>query len=144
MSEQRSMRNPRKCLTIGLRIPTEEEILENPRRANFMGGGWIDSLDSNTINLYWHKRQHHFTIYSILQVLEHETLHVVLAVIFDLETSMKLDSIHRCSCIKLTEDRLVFVNEIRINRWQSAPYMEEPTQDLLDHEQVPRHTRTVG
>jgi hypothetical protein len=134
MKEQRSMGNLGKSPTIGVRIPTEEEILENPRRANFIGGGWIDSLDPNTVNLYWHKRQQHFAIYSILQVLEHETLHAVLAVIFDLETSMKLDNIHGCSCIKSTDHRLVFVNEIRMNKWQSAPYLEEPTQDLLDHE----------
>jgi hypothetical protein len=132
MREQRKMRDPRKSLALDLRIPTEEEILENPRRADFIGGGWIDSLDPNIINLYWHKRQKQFTVYSLLQVLEHETLHAVLASIFNLETSMKLDNIHRSSCMRLTDDRLVFANEIRINKWQFPPYSEEPTQDLLD------------
>jgi len=135
------MRNLGKSLAIGLRIPTEEEILENPKRAGFIGGGWVDGEDPNIINLYWHKRQHHFTVYSILQVLEHETLHAVLAVIFDLETSMKLDNIHRCSCTKLTDDKLVFVNEIRVDKWQAAPYLEEPTPDLLDDEQESGYTR---
>jgi hypothetical protein len=134
MKMQRRMRNPGQSSAIGIRIPTEEEILENPKRANFIGGGWIDSLDPSIINLYWHKRQQHFTIYSILQVLEHETLHAILALIFDLKTSMKLDNIHRCTCTKLTDDRLVYVIEIRMNEWQPAPYLEEPAQDMLDHE----------
>jgi hypothetical protein len=123
---------PSKSLIIGLRIPTEEEILENPRRLKFIGGGWIDSLDPTIINLYWHKRQQHFSVYSLLQVLEHETLHSVLAALFGLETSTKLDNIHRCSCMELENGRLVFANEIRTNRkWRFPPYLEEPSQELL-------------
>lgn len=114
-----------------VRIPNAQEVLENRKRADFIGGGWIDSADTNTINLYWHKRQAHFTIYSLLQVLEHETLHAVLAHIIDLKTSAKLDNIHRSSCIHLSADKLVFVNEIQIDKWLFPPYVEEPTEDLL-------------
>jgi hypothetical protein len=128
----RKMQKRRDSKAISVRIPTEEEILENPRRADFIGGGWIDSLDTNVVNLYWHRRQHRFTIYSLLQVLEHETLHAVIAKLFDLETSGKLDNIHRSSCIQWTEDKLVFINEIRIDKWSFPPYLEEPTEDLLE------------
>jgi len=97
----------------------------------FVAGGWVDGSDICNINLYWHKRQHHFTIYSLLQVLEHETLHAVLADIADLETSKKLDNINRCSCVWLEDNRPVFVNEYRITKWVYPPYFEEPTEDLL-------------
>ncbi|NWG10146.1 hypothetical protein HXY33_00075 [Candidatus Bathyarchaeota archaeon] len=121
-----------KAFTIDVRIPTRSQIVENPRRAWFIGGGWIDSLDPKVINLYWHRRQKHFTIYSLLQVLEHETLHTVLARIIDLETSQKLDNVHRSICVWLNDNKLVFVNEIRIKEWFFPPYIEEPTEDMLD------------
>jgi hypothetical protein len=125
------MHNSPKSPRIDVRVPTEEEILENPKRAKFIGGGWVDSSDPHTLNIYWHKRQRRFTLYSIMQVLEHETLHSVLTSKLDLETSIKLDNIHRCSCVKLTENKLVFVDEVRIKKWQLPPYVEEPTEDLL-------------
>jgi hypothetical protein len=117
---------------ISLRIPTRSEIVENPRRAWFIGGGWIDSSEPHVINLYWHRRRKHFTIYSLLQVLEHETLHSVLARVTDLETSMKLDNVHRSVCVWLNDNMLVFVNEIRMEKWVFAPYVEEPEEELLE------------
>jgi len=116
---------------IGVKIPTKEQVLENPRRGDFVGGGWIDSTNPCSINLYWHRRREHFTIYSLLQILEHETLHVVLATLFNLETSMKLDNINRSACFWLTEKKLIFANEYRIIDWVLPPYLEEPTEDLL-------------
>ncbi len=117
---------------IDVMIPTEGQILENPRRADFIGGGWVDSSDPSVIYLYWHKRQWHFTVYSLLQVLEHETLHSVLARLVDLETSMKLDSVHRSVCVWLTEHILGFVNELKIKDWGFPAYVEEPAPELLE------------
>jgi hypothetical protein len=117
---------------IGARVPTRQEIVENPRRAWFIGGGWIDSSDPSVINLYWHRRQKLFTVYSLLQVLEHETLHSVLARIAGLETSQKLDRVHRSVCVWLDEERLVFVNEIRVKEWGFPLYVEEPSEELLE------------
>jgi hypothetical protein len=117
---------------IDVRIPTEEQILENPKRAAFIGGGWVDSSSPDFISLYWHRRQNEFTVFSLLQVLEHESIHVVLIRLIDLETSMKLDNVHRCSCVQLTDDKLIFVNEVRIKKWLFPPHLEEPTEDLLD------------
>jgi hypothetical protein len=118
--------------TIDVGIPTEEQILENPKRAAFLGGGWVDSSSPNVINLYWHRRQNQFTVFSLLQVLEHESIHAILIRVIDLETSMKLDNIHRCACVHMTDDKLVFVNEVRIKKWLFPPYLEEPSEDLLD------------
>jgi hypothetical protein len=115
-----------------LAIPTELQILENPRRQSFLGGGWIDSSEPNVINVYWHKRQNLFTVYSLLQVLEHETLHSVLVKLVGLPVSMKLDNLHRSSCVWLDEDRLIFVNEFRFKRWTLPPYFEEPPEDSLE------------
>lgn len=120
------------AFAIDVRIPTRSQIVENPRRAWFIGGGWVDSSDPSVINLYWHRRRKHFTIYSLLQVLEHETLHAVLARITDLETSQKLDNVHRSVCVWLDDNRLVFVNEIRMKEWEFPSYVEEPSEDLLD------------
>jgi hypothetical protein len=117
---------------IGARVPTRQEIVENPRRAWFIGGGWIDSSDPSVINLYWHRRQKLFTVYSLLQVLEHETLHSVLARIAGLETSQKLDRVHRSVCVWLDEERLVFVNEIRVKEWVFPLYVREPNEELLE------------
>jgi hypothetical protein len=116
---------------INVRIPTEAEILESPRRAEFVGGGWIDSWKPNVICLYWRKKQEHFTVYSVLQVLEHETLHAVLIHLFGLETSTKLDNINRSSHIWLDNGKLVYVNEYRIIDWLVPPYVEQPTEDLI-------------
>ncbi|NWF86618.1 hypothetical protein HXY32_02230 [Candidatus Bathyarchaeota archaeon] len=117
---------------IDVKIPTRREILENPRRAWFIGGGWIDSSDPNVINLYWHRRQKYFTLYSLLQVLEHETLHAVLARITNVETSKKLDNVHRSVCVWLNDEQLVFINKIRMKKWIFPPYIEEPEEELLD------------
>jgi hypothetical protein len=116
---------------IDVRIPTRRQVVENPRRAWFVGGGWIDSSDPTVINLYWHRRQKHFTLYSLLEVLEHETLHAVLALVIDLETSMRLDNVHRSVCVWLNDEQLVFVNEVRMKRWVFPPYIEEPSEELL-------------
>jgi hypothetical protein len=119
-------------LTVDVRIPFEEEILENPKRAKFLGGAWVDSSNPEVINVYWHKRQNRFTIYSLLQVLEHETLHVVLACFLSLYTSQKLDRVHRSKCVWLDKDRMIFVNEIKTKKWIFPPYHEEPAEDLLE------------
>jgi hypothetical protein len=116
---------------VNVRVPTKNEILENPKRRDFLGGGWVDSSELETINVYWHKRQGLFTIYSLLNVLEHESLHSVLARLTNLETSMKLDNVQRCSSVWISEDRLVFVNEFLFGTWVFPPYFEEPTEKLL-------------
>lgn len=125
-------KGPKASLVIGVSVPTERQILENPRRESFLGGGWVDSSEPDVINVYWHRRQGLFTVYSLLQVLEHEALHSILVRLEGLEVSMKLDNVHRSSCVWMSEDRLVFVNEFRFKRWVLPPYFEEPTEDLLD------------
>jgi hypothetical protein len=116
---------------VDVRVPTRAQIVKNPRRAWFIGGGWIDSSDSRVVNVYWHRRQKYFTVYSLLQVLEHETLHSVLARFVGLEVSARLDRAQRSSCVWIDEDRLVFVNEFRFGgRWVLPPYFEEPTKDM--------------
>ncbi len=117
---------------INLRIPTKKEIVENPKRAWFIGGGWVDSADLYTINVYWHRRRKLFTTYSLLQVLEHETLHSVLARAVNLEASVKLDKVHRSICVWHGENKLVFVNEIFIKEWVFPDYVEEPSDEMLD------------
>jgi hypothetical protein len=119
---------------IVVRVPSEAEILENPRRAWFVCGGWIDSVDPSVVNVYWHRRQGRFTIYSLLQILEHEVLHAVLAGFVSLQVSTKLDSLHRSVFVLLgDDDKGVFVNEFRIGEeWVFPPYLEEPTEDLLE------------
>jgi hypothetical protein len=123
---------PEASLVIDVSVPTERQILENPRRESFLGGGWVDSSEPDVINVYWHRRQGLFTVYSLLQVLEHEALHSILVRLEGLEVSMKLDNVHRSSCVWMSEDRLVFVNEFWFKRWVLPPYFEEPTEDLLD------------
>jgi hypothetical protein len=116
-----------------VRIPTEEQILENPKRQAFLGGGWVDTWELDVINVYWHRRQGLFTVYSLLSVLEHETLHSVLARFVDLDASVKLDNVHHSSCAWLDEERLVFVNEFKFaGKWVFPPYFEEPADDLLE------------
>jgi hypothetical protein len=119
---------------VDVRVPSLEEIAENPKRCSFIGGGWVDSDKPNLINLYWHvHRRKHFTVYSLLNVLEHETLHAVLAWRLSLQFSMKLDRVHRSSCVCLNKDKLVFVNEFKIGRkWVLPPYFEEPTANMLE------------
>jgi hypothetical protein len=120
-------------LVVVARVPTERQILKNPRRRDFLGGGWVDSWELDVINVYWHRRQGLFTVYSLLSVLEHETLHSVLARFVDLDASVKFDNVHRSSCAWLDEDRLVFVNEFWFaGRWAFPPYLEEPSDDLLE------------
>ena len=117
---------------IDVGVPTEIQISENPRRLKFLGGGWIDSTEPNIIKVYWHKRQKLFTVYSLLQVLEHETLHAVLIKLMSLQTSMKLDNIHRSSHVWIDRERLIFINQFRFKRWIRPEYSEEPTEDLLE------------
>ena len=118
--------------SVDVKIPTEEQILENPKRAEFVGGGWVDSSDPSVIYVYWHRHQWHFTVYSLLQVLEHEILHSVLARLMDLETSRKLDNIHRSVCVWLTDHILGFVDEFKIKVWVLPAYVEEPAPELLE------------
>ncbi len=115
-----------------VRVPTEEQVLENPRRADFVGGGWVDSTEPWMINIYWRRHPEFFTVYSVLQVLEHETLHSVLAKVESLKASMMFENVHRSICAWLDGDKLVFVNEFRMDQWQVPPYHEEPTEDLLE------------
>jgi hypothetical protein len=118
---------------IVVRVPSREEVLENPRRAWFVCGGWIDSADPDLINVYWHRRQGRFSVYSLLQILEHETLHSVLATFLGLDVSKSLDKVHRSVFILLGDGRGVFVNELRTREdWVFPPYLEEPTEDLLE------------
>jgi hypothetical protein len=120
---------------IVVRVPSGDEILENPSRAFFVCGGWIDSDAPNVVNVYWHRRKVGFTVFSLLQILEHEMLYAVLAMRVSLEVSMKLDNVHRSAFILLEEggEKGVFVNELRSGEeWLFPPYLEEPTQDLLE------------
>jgi hypothetical protein len=127
-----SMKESRTPCAIDVRVPTETEILENPKRRRFLGGGWVDSSDLSTINVYWHRRQQLFTVYSLLSVLEHETLHSLLGRLLGLEMSMKLDNVHRSSCVWISQDKLIFVNEFWFGKWTHPPYCEEPQDDLLE------------
>jgi len=48
---------------------------------------------------------------------------------------MKLDSVHRSVFVLLDEEgeRGIFVNELRRDEeWVFPPYLEEPTEDLLE------------
>jgi len=120
---------------IVVRVPSKDEILENPKRAWFVCGGWIDSDALNVVNVYWHRRQGGFTVFSLLQILEHEMLHAVLALRMGLEVSEKLDNVHRSVFVLLEEsgEKGVFVNELRSGEeWVFPPYLEEPTEDLLE------------
>jgi len=117
-----------------VRVPSEEEISENPTREFFVCGGWVDSDLPSVVNVYWHKRQGRFTVYSLLQILEHEMLHVVLMRRLGLQASEKLDNVHRSVFVLLDDEggRGVFVNQLRIGKeWLFPPYLEEPTDDLL-------------
>jgi hypothetical protein len=120
---------------IVVRVPSREEILENPSRAWFVCGGWIDSDAPNVVNVYWHRRQGRFTVFSLLQILEHEILHAVLALRVGLDVSSKLNSVFRSVFVLLNEEgeKGVFVNELRNGEdWVFPPYLEEPTEDLLE------------
>jgi hypothetical protein len=120
---------------IVVRVPSKTEILEKPYRAWFVCGGWIDSDAPNVVNVYWHRRQGRFTVFSLLQILEHEMLHAVLAMRVGLEVSVKLDSVHRSVFVLLDEEgeRGIFVNELRNGEeWVFPPYLEEPGEDLLE------------
>jgi hypothetical protein len=68
----------------------------------------------------------------LLQILEHEILHAVLTKTADLDVSKELDNIHSSVFVLLTEEKGVFVNEFRIGEWVFPPYLEEPTEDLLN------------
>jgi len=127
------MTEPGGSFVFDVRVPTERQILRNPRRRDFLGDGWVDSWELDVINVYWHRRQRLFTVYSLLSVLEHEILHSVLARFVDLDASVNSDNVHRSSCAWLGEDRLVFVNEFRFaGRWAFPPYFEEPSEDLRE------------
>ena len=99
LREAKNVRKGVKPFVIDLSIPTEDQILENPKRRDFLGGGWIDSSRPNVIAIYWHKRQGVFTVYSLLQVLEHETMHSVLERLEGLQVSKRLDNVHRSSSV---------------------------------------------
>lgn len=51
---------------IVVRVPSKTEILEKPYWAWFVCGGWIDSDAPNVVNVYWHRRQGRFTVFSLL------------------------------------------------------------------------------
>jgi len=62
-------------------------------------------------------------------------LHAVLALRVGLDVSVKLDSVYRSGFILLDEggEKGVFVNELRSDEdWVFPPYLEEPTEDLLE------------
>ena len=121
--------------TIDVRIPSKAEILENPNRAWLVCGGWIDCDAPNVVNVYWHRRQRRFTVFSLLQILEHEMLHAILASLVGLDASMKLDNVHRSVFVLLDEkgEKGIFVNELRNGEeWVFPPYLEEPEENLLE------------
>jgi hypothetical protein len=132
LSRTKSTSRQREPFMIDVRVPTETQILWNPRRRKFLGGGWIDSSEPDVISVYWHRRQALFTVHSLLQVLEHETLHAVLIRLMSLQTSMKLDNVHRSSHAWISPDKLIFINQFRFKRWTTPPYFEEPTSDLIE------------
>ena len=120
---------------IVVRVPSRAEILENPCRAWLVCGGWIDGDAPNVVNVYWHRRQGRFTVFSLLQILEHEMLHAVLALRVGLDVSEKLDNVHRSVFVLLDEvgEKGIFVNELRNGEeWVFPPYLEEPEEDLLE------------
>jgi len=39
-------------LMVDVRVPTERQILKNPRRRDFLGSGWVDSWELDVINVY--------------------------------------------------------------------------------------------
>ncbi len=94
--------------------------MENPGRIRFIAGGWINDSEPGVIYLYWHRHQEHLTMFSLLRILEHETLHSVLALTFDLETSAKLDLIHDASPVWLRNGKLIFVSRFRVKRVQQT------------------------
>lgn len=127
-----------------VRVPLRDEILENPNRAFFVCGGWIGSDAPNVVNVYWHRRQVGFTVFSLLQILEHEMLHAVLALRMGLEVSMKLDNVHRSAFILLEEkgEKGIFVNQLHIGENRVFPsYLEERTEDYSNKKRVPRQNR---
>jgi hypothetical protein len=124
-----------KMEAIDVRVPSKAEILESPNRAWLVCGGWIDGDVPNVVNVYWHRRQRRFTVFSLLQILEHEMLHAVLALHFGLDVSMKLDNVYRSVFVLMDEtgEKGIFVNELRNGEgWVFSPYLEEPTEDLLE------------
>jgi len=116
---------------LDVRVPSEKEIAENPRRAIYVGGGWVDNINPSMINVYWHRRRDQFSVYSLLQVLEHETLHFAVHKIAGLHASIKLDNVHRSACIQIGEDRLIFVNEIKMNDWVLVEEFEDMPEDTV-------------
>ena len=134
MVERRQSLDCAEEFVVDVRVPSLEEIAENPKRCGFIGGGWVDSDKPNMINLYWHARRRTcFTVYSLLNVLEHETLHAVLAWRLSLQFSIRLDRVHRSSCVCLDNGKLVFVNEFKIGRkWVLPPCFEEATANILE------------
>lgn len=107
-----------------IRIPTPDEILENPRRRLFIAGGWINDSEPDVVYVYWHRHQKHFTVHSLLRILEHETLHSVLARRIDLGTSVQLDNVHDASPIWLENGRLIFESRFEIHEQQTSAYDE--------------------
>ena len=114
-----------------VRIPTAEEILENPRRQLFIAGGWINDSEPDGIYVYWHRHQKHFTVYSLLRILEHETLHSVLAKMIDLETSVKLDNVHDASPVWLENGRLIFKSRFEIKKREPSSYDEPDVKEII-------------
>ncbi len=90
--------------------------MENPARIRFIAGGWINDSEPDVIYLYWHRHQEHLTMFSLLRILEHEILHSVLALTFDLETSAKLDLIHDASPVWLRNGKLIFISRFRVKQ----------------------------
>ena len=114
-----------------VRIPTSEEVLENPRRRLFIAGGWINDSEPDVVYVYWHRHQEHFTVYSLLRILEHETLHSVLAKRIDLKSSAKLDIVHDASPVWLDSGRLIFRSRFDIKRPQPSVVDELEVREAI-------------
>lgn len=97
-----------------------------------MAGGWVNDDEPNNVYVYWQRRQQCFSVFSFLQILEHEVLHSVLLRLFGVEISMRLDCIHRSTWVRLKDGGFVFADRFRFGRrWVFPPYFEEPREDLL-------------
>jgi hypothetical protein len=97
-----------------------------------VAGGWVNDDEPNSVYVYWQRRQQCFSVFSFLQILEHEVLHSVLLRLFEVEISMRLDCVHRSTRVHLEDGGFVFANRFGFGRqWMFPPYFEEPREDLL-------------
>jgi hypothetical protein len=123
---------------IDIKIATMKQVREwgkdrdlNPygKRAPVWGGVIYNS--PRIIYLFWLKSyQKHFTVYTLLQLLEHEFLHHVLDKVSK-EARHQLDNIHKNMEVTIREGVVVYEFYFRILK--ALFYNdEEPPEDLLN------------